>query len=57
VSFDEFVPQFSKEHYITQGRFDIGGTYMALDTTDVAAIDSLAMLQSLRAIADKRRNI
>jgi len=53
VSYDEFVPQFSKEHYITHGKFDIGGAYVALDTTDVAAIDPQHVLRSLRAIADQ----
>jgi predicted kinase len=53
VSYDEFVPQFSKEYYITQGKFEIRGTYVALDTTDVAAIDAQAVLRSLRAIADQ----
>jgi hypothetical protein len=53
VSYDEFVPRFAKEYYITQGKFDIGGTYMALDTTDVGAIDGQHVLRSIRAIADQ----
>jgi predicted kinase len=51
VSYSEFVPQFSKQHYIIEGKFDIGGTYLALDTTDIAAIDLQSVLRAIRANA------
>jgi predicted kinase len=54
VSFGEFAPQFSKEYYITHGKFDIGGSYVALDTTDISAIDAECVLRSLRAIVDRQ---
>jgi hypothetical protein len=53
LSFDEFAPQFPKEHYIREEKVDIGGTYMALDTTDIGAIDSQYVLRSIRAIAEQ----
>jgi predicted kinase len=44
------IADISKEDIIANGRLDIGGTYVALDTSDLEAIDWQALLDMIKAV-------
>jgi hypothetical protein len=49
----ESMSDVLKEHQIAHGRLDIGGAYVALDTTKLEGIDWQGLLQAIKAVAEQ----
>jgi predicted kinase len=53
LDYPESVPDLPKEQQIVQGKIDIGGAYVVLDTTDLEAVDHRELLQAIKTWAGR----